>query len=220
MNITQQVIEYMKKNIENGVWIVGEKIPSENNLTVTLGVSRSSIRMAIQQFIALDVLESIHGKGTFVKTNKITGFGEHTNNIDAADYNDIQQVLQFRKIIETEGSYLAAQKADEETIKNLEKYLENMKNNIGQSEEFVKQDMLFHEEICHAAGNHLLENCLKDVFKKTKQNHNQMNEAFGYNDGIYYHTLLLKAIQGKDSKKAKGLMKAHMQQAIDRLKLK
>lgn len=217
-NITQQVIEYLKENIENGTWPVGGKIPSENKLTEILGVSRSSIRVGIQQFIALDVLESIHGKGTFIRKNNIVGVGKNLNSIDETDYNDIRQVLQFRTIIETESAYIAAQQATNKTINNLKFYLDNMKSSIGQSEEFVKQDMLFHEEICHATGNRLLENCLKEVFQKTTKNHKQMNGLFGYNDGIYFHTLLLKAIQAKDAKKAKSLMKEHMQQAIDRLK--
>lgn len=220
VNITQQVIEYLKENIENGTWSVGEKIPSENNLTEILGVSRSSIRVAIQQFIALDVLQSIHGKGTFVRTNKIMGVNKNLNAINDANYDDINQVLEFRRIIEPECAYIAAQQATTETINNLEIYLGNMKNNIGQSEEFVKQDILFHEEICHATGNHLLDNCLKEVFQKTTKNHKQMNEAFGYNDGIYFHALLVKAIKIKDARKAKNLMKEHLQQAIDRLKLK
>jgi len=219
VNITQQVIEYLKKNIENGTWAVGEKIPSENNLTEILGVSRASIRVAIQQFIALDVLQSLHGKGTFVRTNNIVGVSNNVTAINEANYDDISQVLEFRRIIETEGAYLAAQQATDETINNLEIYLKNMKNSIGQSEEFVKQDMLFHEEICHATGNHLLENCLKEVFQQTGKNHKQMNEAFGYHDGVYFHTLLLKAIKDKDARKAKNLMKEHLQQAIERIKL-
>ena len=219
VNITQQVIEYLKKNIENGTWAVGEKIPSENDLKDILGVSRASIRMAIQQFIALDVLQSIHGKGTFIKTNKIASVGSNVNSINESDYEDIIQVLQFRKIVEPECAYIAAQEATGKIINNLKTYLSNMKNNIGQSEEFVRQDMLFHEEICHATGNRLLERSLTEVFYHRAKNHKQMNEAFGYNDGIYYHTLLLKAIEDKDSRKAKSLMKVHLQQAIDRLKL-
>ncbi|VBB07297.1 transcription regulator hth gntr [Lucifera butyrica] len=216
-NITQQVIEYLKKNIENGTWAVGEKIPSENDLKDILGVSRASIRVAIQQFIALDVLQSIQGKGTFVKTNNIMGVRNNVNAINESDYDDIIQVLQFRRIIEPECAYIAAQKATGETINNLKTYLSNMKKSIGQSEEFVKQDMLFHEEICHATGNHLLERSLKEVFQQKAKNHKQMNEAFGYNDGVYYHTLMIKAIKDKDAKKAKNLMKEHLQQAIERL---
>lgn len=216
-NITQQVIEYLKHNIENGTWTVGGKIPSENDLTQVLGVSRASVRVAIQQFIALDVLESLHGKGTFVRTNDIAGIRSNIHVIDDANYDDIHQVLEFRRIVETEAVYLATQKTTEEMTSKLEIYLKNMKLSVGHSEEFVKQDMLFHEEICHATGNRLLENSLKQVFRQSAKNHQQINEAFGYNDGVYYHTLLLKAIQDKDARKAKKLMREHLQQAIDRL---
>ena len=58
-NITQQVIAYMKSNIESGNWKVGEKIPSENELTGELGVSRSSIRQAVSHFAGIGVLESV-----------------------------------------------------------------------------------------------------------------------------------------------------------------
>jgi GntR family transcriptional repressor for pyruvate dehydrogenase complex len=216
-SITQQVIEYLKKNIESGVWAVGEKIPSENNLSETLGVSRASIRVAVQQFIALEVLESIQGKGTYVRTNTIAGVSSDFNAINESNYDDIMQVLEFRRVIEPECAYIAAQRASSTTINNLKIYLKNMKNSIGQSEEFVKQDMLFHEEISRATGNRLLEKCLKEVFQQKAKNHKQINEAFGFNDGIYYHTLLLEAIETKNFRKARKLMKEHLQQAIERL---
>lgn len=219
-NITQQVIEYLKTNIENGNWKPGEKIPSENMLTQILGVSRASIRVAIQQFIAINALESIHGKGTFVKSNDLSAFSNNANNITHEDCQDINKVLEFRRIVETESCYLAAQNAGDEVIENLKKYLALMKENIGNSEAFVKADMLFHEEICRASGNQLLEKSLREVFKQTGKNHKQINEIFGYKDGMYYHTAILKAIEEKNAKSAKKLMHDHLQQAIERLKLK
>ena len=47
VNITDQVVEYLKENIESGKWNIGEKIPSENQMVMELGVSRSSIRSAL-----------------------------------------------------------------------------------------------------------------------------------------------------------------------------
>lgn len=216
-NITQQVIEYLKKNIENGNWVVGEKIPSESKLTEILGVSRASVRMAIQQFIALGALESIHGKGTFVKANNLVAFANKMNVITSEDCSDMSRVLEFRRILETESCFLAAQRATKANVEKLKLHLENMKNSVGQSEEFVKQDMLFHQEICHATGNNLLEKCLREVFEQTARNHKQMNELFGYRDGIHYHSLLVKAIEEKNAKVAKKLMREHLQQALERL---
>ena len=67
-SVTEQVLEYLKEQIRVGRWTYGEKIDSENQLTYELQVSRASVRHAIQQLVALGVLESFQGKGTFVKT--------------------------------------------------------------------------------------------------------------------------------------------------------
>lgn len=66
MNVTEQVVAYYKQQILNGAWKIGEKIPSENQLCEELGVSRASIRSAIKELTGYGILESIHGKGTFL----------------------------------------------------------------------------------------------------------------------------------------------------------
>lgn len=216
-NITQQVVQFIKDNIDNENWKIGEKIPSENKLSESLGVSRASIRMAIQQFIAIGVLESVHGKGTFVKSNSLNMFGKGINGDEDYDIEDLNKALEFRLLVEAGGCFLATERASKENLERLQFYLEQMKENVGNSAEFVKYDMLFHEEISKASGNPLLERSLKEVFKQKNQNHRQLNEIFGYKDGIYYHTVILDAMKSKNPKKAKLLMKEHLEKAINEL---
>ena len=52
-SVTEQVVAYFKDNIESGHWEVGQKIPSENVLTKTLGVSRATIRQAVSQLAGI-----------------------------------------------------------------------------------------------------------------------------------------------------------------------
>lgn len=68
-NVTEDVVDYLKQKIMDGTWKPGDKISSENELTACLSVSRASVRYAIQHLIAVGVLESFQGKGTFVKTS-------------------------------------------------------------------------------------------------------------------------------------------------------
>ena len=217
-NITQQVFEYLKENIEKGIWPIGSKIPSENELTRILSVSRSSIRMAIQQCITLGILESQHGRGTFVKHNDVSRVMGRVNTINEMDYHDIYAVLQFRKIIEQESAYMATSRITDKDLLILENCLQRMKGSIGCPEEFVNQDILFHKTIAKASGNSILSSVLVDVFNKTDKSLRQLNDLFGYKDGIYYHTLLLKAFRLKDAKKAKYIMGRHLQSAMDRMK--
>ena len=40
VNITDQVVEYLKENIESGKWNIGEKIPSENQMVIQDHIGR------------------------------------------------------------------------------------------------------------------------------------------------------------------------------------
>ena len=49
---------------------IGDKLPNENELSVELGVSRTTLREAVKFLVAHNVLEIKRGKGTFVADNK------------------------------------------------------------------------------------------------------------------------------------------------------
>lgn len=214
-NVTQQVIDYFIKKIEEETWKIGEKIPSENKLTKELGVSRSSVRAAIQQFVGVGAMESVHGKGTFLREDDLSGLRIGTQHEKQYDFVDMNSLLEFRLIIETDGCYFATLRATEENLDNLRYYLKKMKESIGNPHKFVHFDMLFHEEIISSTGNALLEGSFKNVMNQKIDSLKDFNEAFGYKDGIYYHTLLLKAIEAKEATRAKRIMRSHLQKAID-----
>lgn len=216
-NITEQIIQYFKDCITSGKWKVGEKIPSENQLTEILGVSRASIRTAIQHLVGLGILESRHGKGTFLLDDQVDESAESEMKITAEDCRNIEKVLEFRRIVESEACYLATQKATPQLLEELQNSLKDMHDNEGKSVDFVMADIRFHVAVCKASQNPLLEKSLVKVFAETKKNHRQMNVLFGYGDGIHYHTLILEAIQQGNAERARELMFDHMQYAIDRL---
>ena len=61
VNIGDQVYNQMKDQIMSGVWVPGEKIPSENQLMEVFGVSRGTVRQAIQKLSAVGLLETRRG---------------------------------------------------------------------------------------------------------------------------------------------------------------
>ncbi len=65
-----QITNWMRNKIHSGEWQDDQQIMSEIDLSRKLGVSRGTIRKAIEVLISERLLVRIHGKGTFVK-NKI-----------------------------------------------------------------------------------------------------------------------------------------------------
>jgi len=62
----EKVKGYVLQNISTGIWEKDQRIPSENELVVTLGVSRMTVNRALRELTAEGVLIRIAGVGTFV----------------------------------------------------------------------------------------------------------------------------------------------------------
>lgn len=153
-SVAEQVYDQLKDNVVKGVWQPGEKIPSENQLVSLFGVSRPSIRMAIQKMITLGMVESKVGDGTYVKQ---AGPGAFINKLATMGLNpkDQIEIMEFRKALETEALKLAVQRATDEDIAELEAIhirarAAHKKKDV---ETYFKEDLQFHTQIFAMSKN-------------------------------------------------------------------
>lgn len=66
-----QIKEHLLKGINDNTYPVGSKIPSESELTKMFGVSRITVRQAIEALAQEGRVEKTQGKGTFVRRPKV-----------------------------------------------------------------------------------------------------------------------------------------------------
>lgn len=66
-----QLQHTIKNDIINGVYKLGEKMPNETRLCVLYGVSRVTVRKALEELVKEKMLVRKQGKGTFVQYNKV-----------------------------------------------------------------------------------------------------------------------------------------------------
>lgn len=66
-----QLEEIFRTKISTGEWAQGERIPSENELSQLLGVSRVTVRGALTKLADQGLLVRVAGKGTFVAKSEI-----------------------------------------------------------------------------------------------------------------------------------------------------
>ncbi|MCT6822605.1 MAG: GntR family transcriptional regulator [Apilactobacillus sp.] len=78
-----QIHNSIKKNIEDGKWKLGSRIPSERQLSAEFNVSRMTLRQAIQTLVDEGILDQRVGSGTYVSNQKVqekmsgvTGFSD------------------------------------------------------------------------------------------------------------------------------------------------
>jgi len=211
-NLTRQVFEQLKDQIITGKWQPGYKIPSENKLVEILNVSRITIREALQALVALDLLEKKRGHGTFVKNTLSESLFVSLLPLIQFDKSQAVYMHEYRKIVEVGSIELVVERASVEDIQRLRSILEEMKkykeNNL---ENFALEDLNFHLALSQITKNPIIIRAnfvIRDFFS----NHMiKVVEAMGTGPGLYYHEKIIQAIEEKDKKKARRLMKKHLE---------
>nr|WP_162990646.1 FCD domain-containing protein [Maliibacterium massiliense] len=215
-NVTARIMRYIKKNIKEGIWPVGSKIASEHQICEALGVSRTSVRSALQQFIALDILKSYHGKGTYVLTDDLSAFGG--KELEPAYMADVTQLLEFRHMIEPQIAAKVAPGATPLLIRQLEDILAHMKNHVGDTDAYVQYDIQFHQEICNATDNPVVMRVMENIYRQKIERYYLLNYDPGYYSGLYAHALLVDSFKKHDAALAQHTMEDHLFKCIEELR--
>lgn len=97
-----KIQNYILDKIQQGVYGVGDKIPSENELAQLFSVSRVTANMAIKELSITGVVERIKGKGTFVcpPENMPTAAKVLAHNLHLKPYGDKVHHMEHSTIIE------------------------------------------------------------------------------------------------------------------------
>ena len=70
MPIYLQLREIVRNKIEEGEYLPGMAIPSENKLAETFGINRLTVRNAVEALVNEGILQRVQGKGVFVVGDK------------------------------------------------------------------------------------------------------------------------------------------------------
>lgn len=67
--VTEQIVDYMCRQVSDGAWPIGSRLPSQRALADAFGVNRSTIIAAINELTDYGIVEGRHGAGTTIVSN-------------------------------------------------------------------------------------------------------------------------------------------------------
>lgn len=213
-SIGEQVLAQMKEQILNGDWKEGEKIPSENQLCETFGVSRVTVRQAIQKLAALGLLETRLGEGSFVKGFNLESFIKGVIPSEYLTGQDLVEIMQFRMHFEPMVAAWAAVRVTDEQIAEMEATLQAMMNSQDDYERYITYDNAFHMLLARSTGNQIaafISEMIKDVMLQSMR---IITDGFGPSHGINCHRRLIDALRDRDAEKARQEMYFHVEYSM------
>lgn len=219
-SVSEEVYEQLLNNIMTKEWMPCAKIPSEVELAQALGVSRISVRNAVQRLVGQGILESKHGGGTFVSDLSLEAYLNSMIPLLTVGEEQICELYEFRRVLETGHIRLLAEVITDEVIEKLEKNYELMKNNTDDMEKFTRIDIEFHYIIAQSIGNPLITNMYKVIREALYPKQILVQNVFGAKGALKYHRLVLDALKNGNFIEAERYMDEHMKMTIKNVKTK
>lgn len=220
--ISDQVFEQLREHIYRGQLKPGEQLMPERELSEAMGVSRTTIRNAINRLVFMGLLEQKQGKGTFVSAPDFMKTNPLALAMDAGEAS-VEDLLEVRMGLESHAAALAAQRATEKDIGFLEESVREMQKEVKSGRLGTEADVSFHMAISYASKNpaqiQVMKNFSDFLFFAIRESRVQLYEEPAQIEKILeQHTQILKAIKSRDAKKAYETMNEHIRFVIDFIK--
>ncbi|PIE61656.1 MAG: GntR family transcriptional regulator [Desulfobacterales bacterium] len=222
--ISDQVFDQIRELIYRGRLKPGEKLMPERELAQAMGVSRTTIRDAIQRLSAMGLIVQKQGQGTFVKNIHDNLTAPLAQAMEAQDAS-LMDLLEVRIGLECNACALAARRADENDINALHQSIIEMTEEVKSGRLGTEADTAFHMAVAYASKNPLhiviMRNFYDYLFHGIKENLGGLYEEPGNIDEIIrQHGIILDAIKGRNSSRAYNAMKEHIGYVINFFKNK
>ncbi|MBB5022714.1 FadR/GntR family transcriptional regulator [Desulfurispira natronophila] len=166
--ISDEIYSQIKELILAGKLQPGQKLPPERELAANMGVSRPSLREAIHRLEAQGFVSHIQGSGTYVSSMTENAMGAAIDEYFKRG-ESIFDVVEMRKVLETWAARIAAERATDEEIVQMEEYLEEMRVACEQMQVGHEPDANFHSTISYATHNVLFVHVMNTIHQWVEQ---------------------------------------------------
>jgi GntR family transcriptional repressor for pyruvate dehydrogenase complex len=173
--LSDDIVSQLETMILEGTLKAGERLPAERVLAEQFGVSRPSLREAIQKLAAKGLLLSRHGGGNYVAETLGSTFSDPLLHLLESNPEAQRDLLEFRHTLEGSCAFYAAQRATELDRQRLSDAFAVLQDCYSRSGKVTRAeegtaDANFHLAIAEASHNAVLLHTIRGLFDLLKRN--------------------------------------------------
>jgi GntR family transcriptional regulator, transcriptional repressor for pyruvate dehydrogenase complex len=221
--LSDRLAARLAAQVESGSLAPGDRLPTEQQLALAHGVSRTVVREAVHQLKSRGLLVSRQGSGVYVSKER----RNHALSFDATVLESIDAVVQVREVrraLEGETAALAARRATRLQVAALRRALKAIDKSTAEGGDGVAEDLAFHRALTDAAGNphfgrllEFLEQYLAEAMRVTRGNEARRLDFM--EDVRAEHRAIVDAVAARQPSLARRRAIEHMQRGDRRLQL-
>lgn len=205
------VIERIKEALMNRELKPGDYLPSETELTRSLGVGKTTVREAIKMLQAMGVVEVKRGQGTIIREHPEESVLNPLIFQLVLQQGENQDIIELRKMFEPAYTLMAMENATEEDIERIRQTIERLQNAVEQGIPQAEDDLAFHHAILQSTHNPFvirigetilqlfkisISRSMRTIPEIALHDHRQIFEAFCAKEEQKLHDAIIKSFEG------------------------
>ncbi len=218
--LSHKVEHQIREAIRQKVFLPGDKLPGEFELSEKFGVSRTAIREALRMLSGRGMVDIRKGSGVYV-----TEMGMSTVVDPFYDLLEMKcgegallHILRVRLMMEPENTRQAVLNCSNEDIFYLEEKYNHMASHIDDPLKNIENDIKFHRRIAEATQNPLIPIIMEPIFQLLhKFISSTYKQSHAGEMAIKFHHELVQHFKNRDADAAADTMRDHLQHAEEHL---
>lgn len=208
----RSIIEKIGDLIRTGEFKPGDRLPPERRLAEEFGVSRTSLRQAMQALVERKIIDSRQGDGNYVASAPDLSFS-YDSIIDAIvrQKGFLKDIIEFRQMMEPQIASIAAERITSDQIDRLKILVCDQHRAILDEKADDYLDTAFHMELAGFSGNRVileLMTTLRNIIDETRSGWLQSKER--RLSSVSGHLRIIDALEACDPKAAYDAMRNHL----------
>jgi DNA-binding FadR family transcriptional regulator len=201
-SLVDQALDQLRQRITQGVWAIGERLPTEPELSAELGISRNTVREAMRVLAFSGLIEIRQGDGSYLRS-----MTDPLGAMKAMSHCTLAQAQETRQILEVEAVGLAALRRTDEDLVALRAALKASGDHYqGDLEHYISCDLVFHKRLVDAAHNPALSELYQYFSSIVGAQLRQTLNIQPRRQAVFdLHGALLDALEQQDLERAKAL---------------
>ncbi len=207
------VVDQIKAYILDNRLTPGDPLPTENELSERLEVSRSRVREAVKTLSALDIVEVRHGYGTYVGRMSLDALVQSLAFRSMLAPDDGQHVLadliDVRELIETSLAGVIIEHLTPDASAALRRTTTSMQALADEGQEFQQLDREFHLLLVQITGNDLAVQLTGAFWDVHAMSGHLLGPPTDLQETAVAHTTILEAIDSGDPARVVTAIREH-----------
>lgn len=219
-SLADTVYDELLTHIVEGRYALHARLPAEEVLAQSCGVSRPVLRAALARLRDDGIITSRRGSGNYVARRPVH---QVMNFVPIGSITDIQRCYEFRIDIESAAAAWAARRRDDQDLASLDAAYAQMDRTYEQQELGVDADQMLHLAIARATKNQFFQTALESLaqqisFGMKLSRSLTLTSSPGRQELVQgEHRAIIDAIRAQDPDGAANAMRDHIIAARDRM---